>query len=1286
LSFASLSVRPLFLAIFEEYIAQIDAVAIRPALKSVILCLLPGLEDETSEDFDRVLHTLDKFNGVSVADGGKAASNSFFWQCFFLATVTNPSRRQGALAYLTRHLPKFATQRAATYEEALKSLAPNAQAALSPEPGLLIRCFAAGLVDKQVLVQRGFLDLLVSHLPLDSAVLQHSVPSADLDRLIFAAVGVVSRRDMSLNRRLWSWFLGPEPKSEEKTESSAASAVISPSVDASQHHAAYFARYGLRPLTRSVLALLSQNTSIAAERARPFRICLSLMDRWEVGGLLIPHVFIPALKNVFDFDQTASKRESEEVLKSASNFFDGVESGLIWAKITELVSNALSSGSRTQADKLFNIHLCAFVLQRFNLREEEMILHHMPLTALYMLLLLNRHTRNEGNSEVQDLALEVAEKLIATLPQRAFGPQKTPKIKAVDNGNFDDNSLVAIITKFYEEDQGSMENDTLPIPALAIGENLLQHANTLFLCTIESSMSNSAIELCTKIFCHLLRLIPNGQAVLADAGLVSGLWKPLQNQSRKSTTFATLHAIATVLVNLQGSATILLGARELLQLQDALVRLIWQHLDYATPNYHVEAVRLLWQMEALSSSTRSVEASITSLLTTVSSNRGDAGRRFAILWTHSVQERTASGDRGQRAVPRRAGSYAGAGSTFILPSDPAIVLSRPLFVVLDWLESGGSEEAAFVAGWLQQLPSLSRILELLANQIRELKCIRRTQKGTSVQSQQNDDRAECLFYLRHIHRIIQAASEHTWIVLAGDMVPSLAAQADKEDDEIVLHGLLIQICMRILGVADYKALNDSKGDLERIALETIQLIIEGPFAAPLKELELESDLLGMLNSNLTVLEPQLQTSFLNTITACLKLRTRNVPNAPLSPNERKLSRDRRASSTTSLTKDINQKEAPQAHQPPPPSLIEAVKLGFSSANSRLILDEWVVFLRNVLPLLSDTLFQHLMPLVEIFCAQINAYFEGLRLAFLKSSTPGITPEPAVIGLLNGLEQILATAHDKLISDESRKSSSKGPEQPQGFFGNVSNMTSGLFAGDAEKQPARSATANDRLAVLLCFQDTLRCCFKIWTWGVHGHQNADQDASSAASFAYTSLRLRKRALRVLENLFAAEALECLEILATLFCHPISGADKPAHVLELLNILNGSRPKYTAPAVFNAIYRRINADSSRDSVQAADLSAADLVGFLMEYIKSIEDDAMDEIWSDCMAFLKDILNNPLDYSQILPLLLSFVALIAEKVDNTNFGEQRKMRKELGVSAEPYFRLEHVLIHDRTFSCDY
>ncbi|KIW02889.1 uncharacterized protein PV09_05939 [Verruconis gallopava] len=1280
LSFASLSVRPLFLSLFTDHILRVDERALRPALKSVILCLLPGLEDETSEDFDRVLEVLNTLREASPGDSQhpdksegseeSTASVSFFWQCFFLATITNPSRRQGALTYLTRHLPRFSTKRSSSQEQALKSLSYHAQAALSPEPGLLIRSFASGLTDQHVLIQRGFLDLLVSHLPLHSAVLQHAVPSSDLDRLVLAAVGVVSRRDMSLNRRLWSWFLGPEPQTDdEKAELPSESKIASPTVDLSQHHAAYFARYGLRALTRSVLALLEKDTMAAAERARPFRICLSLMDRWEVGGLLIPHIFIPALINVFKYQESASKRDAEEVLKSASNFFDGVESGLIWAKVVELANDALGSGSKSPSERLFSIRLCAFIMQRFNLREEEMIIYHMPLTALFILMSTGAQEDSQVNIEIQTSALDILEKLISVIPQRAFTSTTETEGKRDRNSS----SIFAKIKKFYDEDQGMIENDSPPLPPQEIGEQLLRHSIVLFVRTIRDELNNPAlIDLSARVLCGLLRIIPDPDRIIVKCQTLETLHEALRADCKLSMQFPKLQAVAAALGSIltATSGTSLTTSKELMSFYDLLVRQIWDHLDPLTPKYHVEAVRSLWQLESVPGTSRRIEATITNLLTTKlhqQKNRCEMGRKFAVFWAHSMQEKSVPADKGQRNVPRRTSSYAGIGGTFMIPSDTSVILSRPLLVMLDWLEDVGSDEAAFVTSWLQQLPSLPKVFDILTSHIRDLKCMNqapasepKTQARTKFQVR---DREEGEFYLRHIYRIIHAASEHTWIVVASEMVQPFTPSSMGDESEVSLHELLIQICMHILATADYNSRAQMRTDLERIALDTIQVIIEGPFSAPLKELELENKLLAMVNSNLPVLPPQLQTSFLSTINSCLKLRQRNVTaSLPKSPHQNKLSRDNHTYSQNLLPKESDSKETFPAQQLPPPGLVECIKLGFSSTESRLILDEWVSFLRNVLPLLSDTLFQNLIPLVEVFCSQISDCFEGLRSAFVEPDVAHAPPEPTIISLLNGLEQLLATAHDKLISDESRIPMTKSPEQPQGFFGNVSNMT-GLFSGEIDKQPTRAATANNRLAVLLCFQDTLRSCFQIWTWGVHGHQNLSPATLSAASFSYTSLRLRKRALKVLENLFAAEALECLEMLAKLFCNPISDDCKPSYVLELLNVLNGSRPKYTAPAIFNAIYRRINDDDTRENIKTSNLTATDLVGFLVEYIKSIEDDAMDEIWSDCMAFLKDILNNPLDYSQILPLLLNFVALIAEKVDNTNFGEQRKMRKELG-----------------------
>ena len=162
-------------------------------------------------------------------------------------------------------------------------------------------------------------------------------------------------------------------------------------------------------------------------------------------------------------------------------------------------------------------------------------------------------------------------------------------------------------------------------------------------------------------------------------------------------------------------------------------------------------------------------------------------------------------------------------------------------------------------------------------------------------------------------------------------------------------------------------------------------------------------------------------------------------------------------------------------------------------------------------------------------------------------------------------------------------------------------------------------------------------------------------------------MRNRARRLLEHLFAAEALECLETLVVSWAHAKQDGTHETAVMGLLNVLNGSRPKLTIPAIFNAVYSRTDPnalDANRMSTLTSDLSDTDLVTFLVEYTKSLEDDAMDEIWQDCTVFLRDVLANPLPHRQILPTLLEFTAVIGQKVDNTTFGEQRRMRRELAV----------------------
>jgi hypothetical protein len=462
--------------------------------------------------------------------------------------------------------------------------------------------------------------------------------------------------------------------------------------------------------------------------------------------------------------------------------------------------------------------------------------------------------------------------------------------------------------------------------------------------------------------------------------------------------------------------------------------------------------------------------------------------------------------------------------------------------------------------------------------------------------------------------------------------------------------------------------------LHRAALTTLHQILLSPYSLQFLDLELEHVLIDRLMKSLDASDPFIQVLLLDVVFDALKIR--NATRPILAPSlssaadpKRPMTQETPQASRLSTTTEVGDIVLSGPPPSPPTSLVKCLQAAFAAQSSRPVLDSWVSFLMECLPLYSDTIFQILIPLVETFCTEIGSTFNNLQMTFKDSETnvdDSAAPESTLISLLNGLEHVLARGHDRLLQDEMKAPVVKSPDQqPQGFFG---TMVSGVFA--SETPQARGITANNRLTVLLSFQDAVRICFTIWSWG--GKDGYVQDIESAASFNYTSLRMRNRARRLLEHLFAAEALECLETVVEIWQKSSNTTESRASIVfNLLHVLDGSRPKHTIPAIFNAIYSRTNPtalDPARKSTLTSSLNDTDLVVFLVMYARSLEDDAMDEIWTDCMTFLKDLLANPFPHRQTLPSLLEFAAILGEKVDNTNFGEQRKMRRELGVSIPP------------------
>ncbi|KAJ5856382.1 Dopey N-terminal [Penicillium soppii] len=1288
LTFASLTVRPLFLSLVEGYIVDLEPWAIRPALKAIILALLPGLEEETSDDFEPTLRAINKLRDAAgrletqrTSEAG--ASGQYFWQCLFLASITNPSRRLGVLAYLNRFLPKLGIsdrRPSTTGGNDVPDIPPEMLAAadsvILPEPGLLIRCIASGLSDDQLLVQRNFLDLLVTHLPLSSPILQNKIAASDLRTLVIAAVGVVTRREMGLNRRLWAWFLGPDSPNDNSSMDDrkfSSETARSASVDGKElTQSQYFSRVGLQPLVTGLLDMIKQAPATPSERTKPFRIALSLMDRWEIGGYIVPAVFLPTVRSVKVFEAEAPKAHFEEVFRSASAFFDGVESGVIFSELLGLVDYR-SADLDSDIDRVLrDLDLAQFIIENFNVREEDMVQIHVPLLALSVLVKMRNisPTQSTANKQAVSTALnKVLKSLISLLTERAFskktGSEKTlasePKSRSSD--------VLKTVHSFYEQSKNSLELPSLPYAPKNLGEMMIREAHELAISGLRARNDIVSVHENLDILVTLLKKLPKSR-VLRDRKLFEALSQRLDIGKDKPTTasFSVISTIASTVTSLFFIHTpgFYVSYEDACDLITPLVNQIWWYLSPLSPKFHVEAVRCLWLLHSISWIDHLVEASLTSLMVNVSAagsrhlSSEQQAERFYVLWNHSHHNI-------HEQPPKQVLDVGGT-----LFSYQCSMLERPLFIVLDLLSQESSDSSQSVQLWLQDLPSIHKVFHVIISKLDELsENDDAGETDASSQSISPDDYKECDYLLQTASNIIAALSHNGWItllthVLGNEKRPETSKSEDNTDSKS-LHAAIFEASLRIVSTQTTNSIEVClEGErLQKHALQLMRQLLLGPGAEELVESGIDDFLVERLLVSSEGGSITVQGALIDALLAALKVRFAQAYLPPPPPRPKHLrasSRDRLTSpSILSFTSDKGDRRPSMPRLPQPPErLLDCLLKGISSPKSREIVDKWIVLLCEVLPLYSGSIFQILLMLSECFCREIRASYGRLQLSFHQTEDwPQDRSEHVTIALLSGLETCIANAHERLIIEEANVPAAKSPDQPQGFFG---NMVSGVF--NSEGGQGRPNTANDRLTVLLCFQDAVRLCFSIWSWGAGDHSGSTIDSESLASFQYTSLRMRNRSRRILEHFFTAEALECLETLVEMWSK--SDTETASLIFDLLHTLDGSSPKITIPAIFNAIYTRTNPsalDSSRKSSLTSSLSESELASFLVTYARSLDDDVLDEIWTDCTTFLRDVLSNPFPHRQILPRLIEFAAILGVKLENTTFGEDRRMRKELG-----------------------
>lgn len=188
-----------------------------------------------------------------------------------------------------------------------------------------------------------------------------------LVKILTYALGVLLRRDMSLNRRIFQWFLNVNSDgaavSKVEVVASRDENVEEDNASGSAREASaksYFELYVREPLTVAMVTLFQNvlqsvdsthqvNPQVSKHRQthlKPFRILITLLDKPEVGSAILDDLMLEIFRTMYKHSQVKSKladinmRTSSsgkdistihnELIKSANLLFSSLEPYFIW--------------------------------------------------------------------------------------------------------------------------------------------------------------------------------------------------------------------------------------------------------------------------------------------------------------------------------------------------------------------------------------------------------------------------------------------------------------------------------------------------------------------------------------------------------------------------------------------------------------------------------------------------------------------------------------------------------------------------------------------------------------------------------------------------------------------------------------------------------------------------------------------------------------------------------------------------------------------------------------------
>lgn len=315
--YASSAIRCEVLEIIIRFFIPLDT-RLSVCLQSLILAILPGIEEESSECYLKSLKTL---MAISKAVTAKAVTRKIW-----TAMIMSSKHRISAINYFS----KIQTRKISDHADAINFCAEKLD--------LAIGALCISLEDKQTLVVRGTLDIILNHFPLTCEWLDYDQKL----KLINAAVNVFLRRDMSLSRRVNTWLT-----QINFTENAVSDEIIEPVKNL---------------IVESINQMLNTSHLSFETLLKPYKILAFINEKPQIIKPILQKLIFTLIEPLSHFCLTHPNL-SEKAISSSNRLFGVLDLYQIWGTFTHHTINQDSDDLFQKTSKiiifgLLNLKIC----------------------------------------------------------------------------------------------------------------------------------------------------------------------------------------------------------------------------------------------------------------------------------------------------------------------------------------------------------------------------------------------------------------------------------------------------------------------------------------------------------------------------------------------------------------------------------------------------------------------------------------------------------------------------------------------------------------------------------------------------------------------------------------------------------------------------------------------------------------------------------------------------------------------------------------------------------------